>query len=118
MIPRRWDDVERIVEAALVLAPHQRASLVADACGGDTVLRAEVESLLAQEAAAEDLLSTPAAALLATSGDAGTFVGRQFGTYAVVELLGVGTPLALQVSFARRPSLETLVVPTAVNLAP
>jgi len=90
VIPRRWDDVERIVEAALVLAPHQRASLVADACGGDTVLRAEVESLLAQEAAAEDLLSTPAAALLATSGDAGTFVGRQFGTYAVVELLGVG----------------------------
>jgi serine/threonine protein kinase len=85
-----WDDVERIVTSALALAPHERATFVAAACGSDTVLRADVESLLAQEAAAENLLSTPAAVLLATGGDAATFVGRQFGAYTVVELLGAG----------------------------
>ena len=86
----RWDDIGRIVESALALAPHERAAFVADACGDDFVLRAEVESLLAHEAAAERLLSTPAAALMAMAGDAATFIGRQFGTYTVVELLGVG----------------------------
>ena len=88
-MPASWDDVERIVEAALALAPPERTAFLANACRDDLVLRAEVESLLAHEAAAEHLLSTPAAALMAMAGDA-TFVGRQFGTYTVVELLGVG----------------------------
>ena len=86
----RWDDVERIVASALALPPHERASFVAEACAGDSALLAEVESLLAHEAVSERLLSTPAAALMATSADAGTFVGRQFGSYSVVELLGAG----------------------------
>ena len=86
----RWDDVERIVHAALERAPHERASFVAAECAGDDALRAEVESLLARESQADHLLSTPAAALMATSEDTATFLGRQFGTYTVLELIGVG----------------------------
>jgi serine/threonine protein kinase len=86
----RWNDVERIVHSALARAPEERASFVAEACAGDGALRADVESLLAQEHAADDLLSTPAAALLSMAAPPGTFIGRDFGTYTVVELLGVG----------------------------
>jgi len=43
------------VESALALGPHDRASFIADACNGDDVLLAEVESLLAQEAAASGM---------------------------------------------------------------
>jgi eukaryotic-like serine/threonine-protein kinase len=86
----RWDDVERIVHAALAQAPGARAAYVAAACAGDRALLAEVESLLAQERAADDLLSTPAVVLLSMEAQPGTFIGRDFGTYTVVELLGVG----------------------------
>jgi serine/threonine protein kinase/sugar lactone lactonase YvrE len=86
----RWNDVERILQSALTRAPHERAAFVALACAGDSALLAEVVSLLARETATDHLLSTPAAALMAMSEDAGTFIGRQFGTYTIVELLGVG----------------------------
>ena len=86
----RWDDVERIVQSALMRAPHERAAFVAASCAGDSALVAEVESLLARETTTDHLLSTPAAALMAMSEDPGWFIGRQFGTYTIVELLGVG----------------------------
>jgi Tol biopolymer transport system component len=86
----RWNDVERIVQSALTRTPHERAAFVADACAGDSALHAEVESLLAHETAADHLLSTPAAALMAISDDTPAFIGRHFGTYTILELLGVG----------------------------
>jgi serine/threonine protein kinase/Tol biopolymer transport system component len=86
----RWNDVERIVHLALARVPDERAAFVAQACDGDRALLADVESLLAQEHVADALLSTPAAALLSLEAPPGTFIGRQFGTYTVVELLGVG----------------------------
>ena len=86
----RWSEVERIVHAALDRAPHERALFIARECAGDSGLAADVESLLARETAAEHLLSTPAAALIAMSDAPATFVGRQLGTYTIVELLGVG----------------------------
>ena len=86
----RWNDVERIVQSALSRARDERASFVAEACAADPGLLAEVESLLARESVANDLLSTPAAVLVSIEAQPGTFIGRQFGTYTVVELLGVG----------------------------
>jgi serine/threonine protein kinase/sugar lactone lactonase YvrE len=86
----RWNDVERVVQAALTRPSHERAAFVADACAGDSALVAEVESLLAHEIAAEHLLSTPAAALMARPEDPEAFIGRQFGHYTLLELLGVG----------------------------
>jgi eukaryotic-like serine/threonine-protein kinase len=86
----RWKDVEAILRAALARAPHERPAFVADACAGDGELRLEVESLLAHEAASGQLLSTPAAALIGAAEAPAPFVGRQFGTYTILDLLGSG----------------------------
>ena len=86
----RWQDVDAILRAALARAPHERAAFVADACAGDSELRLEVESLLAHDTATDHFLSTPAAALVASAEAPASFIGRQFGTYTIVELLGSG----------------------------
>jgi serine/threonine protein kinase len=85
----RWKDVEAILRAALARAPHERPAFVADACAGDSELRLEVESLLAHETASDQFLSTPAAAVI-VAAEAPTPVGREFGTYTIVDLLGSG----------------------------
>jgi eukaryotic-like serine/threonine-protein kinase len=86
----RWNDVEPIVRAALERAPHERMAFVADACAGDGELRRQVESLLSHDAATDTFLSTPAAALIAAAEAEAPFIGRQLGTYTILELLGSG----------------------------
>jgi RNA polymerase sigma factor (TIGR02999 family) len=53
MTPERWERIGRLHEAALRLAPRERAAYLARQCGGDDALRRAVESLLSAEAAAE-----------------------------------------------------------------
>jgi hypothetical protein len=86
----RWEDVDAILRAALERAPHERTAFVADACGADSELRLEVESLLAHETATDQFLSTPAAALIAAGEAAAPFIGRQVRTYTLLDLLGSG----------------------------
>jgi eukaryotic-like serine/threonine-protein kinase len=86
----RWKEVEAILRAALARAPHERPAFVADVCAGDSELRLEVESLLAHEPETDQFLSTPAAVLIAAAEAPASFIGRQFGTYTILELLGVG----------------------------
>ena len=86
----RWKDVEPILDAALARAPDERAAFIAQACGSDDELRDQVESLLAQEAAADGLLSTPGFALDAESFEPQAFIGRVIGPYTIHALLGVG----------------------------
>ena len=57
----RWRDVDRIVDAALDLAPGQRTSYLETACANDAVLRADVQRLLRSCDAAADFLELPAA---------------------------------------------------------
>ncbi len=85
----RWKEVEPILDAALARAPHERAAFIAQACARDDELRRQVESLLAQEAAA-DLLSTPGFVLEAESFEPQAFIGRVIGPYTIHALLGVG----------------------------
>ena len=47
MTPDRWRVVKSIVQQALDRPPAAREAFVADACGGDAELRAEVDSLVA-----------------------------------------------------------------------
>jgi hypothetical protein len=44
----RWRRVEELYHAAMELSPEQRAGFLGDRAGGDSGLRREVESLLAQ----------------------------------------------------------------------
>ncbi len=60
MQPDRWQQIERMCQAALQLEPSQRAAFLEEASGGDQTLRREVEQLLAQETKAEDFLEAPA----------------------------------------------------------
>jgi serine/threonine protein kinase/WD40 repeat protein len=60
MPPDRWTEVDRLFHAALERRPEDRAAYLDAACGGDEVLRGEVESLLAHEPALEGFLERPA----------------------------------------------------------
>ncbi len=56
----RWHRVEELCKAALRHEGAERSRFLAKACGGDEALRAEVESLLAYEAASQDFIESPA----------------------------------------------------------
>ncbi|MGA8594833.1 MAG: protein kinase [Bryobacteraceae bacterium] len=58
MEPERWAAIESLYHAALEREPAERSSWIQQACGGDSLLLGEVESLLA---CAEANLSNPAA---------------------------------------------------------
>jgi eukaryotic-like serine/threonine-protein kinase len=80
MNPDRWACVKRVFDDALARDTHERSAFVAQACGTDDVLRAEVERLLAAHADAGDFIERPSAA---TSG-------RRIGRYEIGRLLGAG----------------------------
>ena len=46
--PKRWQEIDRIFAAALERDPGARSAFLAEACGGDEQLRAEVESLISR----------------------------------------------------------------------
>ena len=60
-----WQKVREIFDSALGRAPKERHEFVNEACGANTALRAEVESLLASHDNAESFMETPAVAKVA-----------------------------------------------------
>ena len=80
-----WQQVKQRFAAALQLEPPARQAFLDSACGGDPVMRAEVESLLAfahQNATSPQPLAAPEHSPLAS--------GTRLGDYEVVSLLGSG----------------------------
>jgi eukaryotic-like serine/threonine-protein kinase len=81
----RWQQVTEIFHAALASDPARREAFLGDACGGDAVLRAEVEALVAAHHEAgpfgETPLFVPALSLEP---------GSSIGPYRIGELLGAG----------------------------
>jgi serine/threonine protein kinase len=88
MTADRWLEVERLYHEALARPEETRAAFLTEVCGADTVLRHEVESLLAQEPGAAGFMSTPAVVAVAAAGS--SFIGRQLGSYVVQSRLGAG----------------------------
>src|SRR5262245_49299922 len=92
----RNTDIRRICLSALERPSEQRSAFVAAACGGDEALRREVESLLAQDTAANRFLETPAlevAAQLvhrATDSALALSPGCRVGPYEVHDVIGAG----------------------------
>ncbi|HEX8710052.1 MAG TPA: serine/threonine-protein kinase, partial [Pyrinomonadaceae bacterium] len=58
MTPERWQQIEKIFEAALEHEPQARPAFLDEICGGDAELRREVESLLAHQQPTGRLIST------------------------------------------------------------
>ncbi len=97
----RWRQIEPILDQALELAGEERGSLLAVVCADDPVLQAEVEALLAADAAAGGFLGLPvceyAPELLAEAtgeeendADLSDLAGCQVGPYRLLREIGSG----------------------------
>jgi serine/threonine protein kinase/tetratricopeptide (TPR) repeat protein len=90
MTPDRWQQVKNTLAAALECPDeHSRATFLATACGDDTALRREVESLLAQsdgelESVAEVI------GIASTNSLHSADTGRKVGSYELIRELGRG----------------------------
>jgi eukaryotic-like serine/threonine-protein kinase len=92
MTPEQYREVDRLFGAAMELEPDQRAAYLAEACGSDEALRREVESLLGYEARS-GFLDRHALEVIAqemTKDPATSVIGRNFGHFRVLSLLGKG----------------------------
>ena len=56
----RWEQINRIYDAALEVAEEERPAFLERNCQGDEELRREVESLLAYDQQAQQLIDRPA----------------------------------------------------------
>jgi serine/threonine protein kinase len=98
MTSDQWRRIEQLYEAALQRAPSERRAFLESACTGDDVLRRDVERLIAANDQAGEFLAAPAweaapnglAAGLTTDDRETPLVGRQVGSYKVLDTLGVG----------------------------
>ncbi len=83
MTPERWQEVQRVFHEALERPAEVRAAFVADACGTDQLLRAEVVSLLSSAEVGKDFLECPVTP--AVEG-----LPERIGPYRVIGMLGHG----------------------------
>jgi len=93
MDPERWRQIEEIYYAILEAPPEGRGSLLVSACGGDPVLRTEVESLLRSDSHAGDFLSSEKLrSHIARIGSAASVpaVGSEVGPYRILSAIGAG----------------------------
>src|SRR6185369_13964541 len=90
MEPQRWKEIDGIFAAALERDPAERPGFVAEACGRDAELRAEVESLLAAHQAAGSLIDGSASDVAASLLGKNPTDRTQLGQYKIEKLLGAG----------------------------
>src|SRR3974377_1938601 len=92
----RWRRVENLYHTALALPPGERAVFLHEACGADSDLRYEVESLLTRHTAKDSVFDQPAWNILSSGGESLTGtqkllnVGSHLGPYHITGLLGAG----------------------------
>ena len=94
MIPKRLEQISEILERALCLESAQRGAYLDQACGEDSELRREVESLMAShEQAGSDFLNVPAFDASGTKENPDRVpvrAGRRIGPYHIAEEIGQG----------------------------
>ncbi|MGA7413075.1 MAG: protein kinase, partial [Bryobacteraceae bacterium] len=98
MEPERWRRVEELYHRALEMDAVRVAEFLEDSCGDDTVLRREVESLLAREKEAEHFIESPALEVIGklvakervAAGGEGILIGSAVSHYRVIDELGAG----------------------------
>ncbi|HEX5707674.1 MAG TPA: protein kinase [Pyrinomonadaceae bacterium] len=96
MTPERWQRIKEVFNAALERGDGEaRRALLDEACGDDSELRAEVESLIAAHESDAEFLSAPAAQMaarmmLADDGGSSLEAGQTVGSYRIVSTLGEG----------------------------
>lgn len=115
MTPERWQQIEKLYQAALDHAESRRATFLSQACAGDTELRREVESLIWSHEQAGSFIVEPAlrvAAKMLAADQSSSLVGAMFSHYRIESLLGVGgmgeVYLAEDTSLNRKVALKLL----------
>src|SRR6188474_3513297 len=88
----RWNEINRLYNAAVEVEETERPAFLENACDGDQELRREVESLLAYDQQAQQLLDRPAMQMAAEklAVEPPSLVGRKLGPYQIQVVLGAG----------------------------
>lgn len=93
MTPPSWTEVETIFHEATQLPPHDRSAFLDRVCAGNSLLRGEVESLLACFHSAGEFLESPlvgqGVSLLEQNAQDAR-IGKNIGPYCLLRLLGQG----------------------------
>jgi serine/threonine-protein kinase len=95
MIPaagKRWERVKELFEAAVDLAPNERAILLTRECDSDEALRREIESLLESDNQTDGFIEQPVSKIprdLFPEAEE-PLAGRKFGAYQVIREIGRG----------------------------
>ncbi|PYS69394.1 MAG: hypothetical protein DMF69_17120, partial [Acidobacteria bacterium] len=86
MTPEQWQKIESILQEALDLPPQERRAYVSEACGEDTELMSEVDSLTDAFDQSGDFIEAPAlesdAEVIANFGE--TRIGEEIGPYRII----------------------------------
>ncbi len=92
MTPEHWALVGQIYQASLERSAVERASFVSNACGGNELLRREVESLLIAEQEAGDFLEGDAAQEFEelSVAESPSLAGKKLHHYELLSRLGTG----------------------------
>jgi len=96
MDQQRWQQIKVLLDSAVDLTPDRRSTFLAEACGNDQSLRAELEGLLMHYEQAEDFLEgSPGADLYArihSKTDEPAFSSGQIisGRFRIIDLIGRG----------------------------
>jgi eukaryotic-like serine/threonine-protein kinase len=86
-----WQRAEDLFHAALQQSPETRRAFLDEACGDSIELRRQLERLISKDEQAGGFLERPAFTdLTATLGARASLVGRRFGPYRILSLLGAG----------------------------
>ena len=114
--------VIELFEQAIEITPEHLAPWLAETCGDDAALRAELERLLRADAKAAHFMETlPAlvAAAVASAASASSEMPKTFGVYRVLRAIGVGGMGEVWLAarsdgeFEQRVAIKQLAYPTA-----
>ncbi|MBI1764574.1 MAG: protein kinase [Acidobacteria bacterium] len=90
MTPERWQQIEALFQVAVEQEPARRGAFLAQACGEDAALRAEVKSLLAQEQADSFIQAQVKGVAREFTAQQDELTGQHIGVYRIGERLGEG----------------------------